>query len=68
MKQKIMRSGNSLVVTIPADFVKLVGVAAGDQVTVQAIPEKGKMIYKFRGITQLPLAKNLLKRKNRRRK
>jgi len=63
MKQKIMKSGGSLVVTVPADFVKAIGVKIGDEVEVKAIPDKGKVIYKFRGVTQLPLPQNFLKKK-----
>lgn len=63
MKQKIMRSGGSLVVTVPADFVKAVGIKIGDEVEVKAVTEKGKVIYKFSGVAQLPLSKNLLKKK-----
>jgi antitoxin component of MazEF toxin-antitoxin module len=66
MKQKIMRSGNSTVVTVPADFVKAVGVRIGDQVEVKTLPEQNKVIYKFSGITQLALSKNFLKKKRKR--
>lgn len=68
MKQKIMRSGNSAVVTVPADFVKAVGVKIGDQVEVKTVPEKGNVIYKFSGVAQLALSKNFLKKKRKRRK
>lgn len=66
MKQKIMRSGNSVVVTVPADFVKAVGVKIGGEVRVKVVPEKGKVIYKFSGVSQLPLSKNFLRKKRRR--
>ncbi len=65
MKQKIMRSGNSAVVTVPADFVKAVGVRIGDEVEVEVLPEKGRAIYKFSGVSQLALSKNFLKKKRR---
>lgn len=61
-----MRSGNSAVVTVPADFVKAVGIRIGDNVEVKAAPEKGQITYKFSGITQLPLSKNFLKKKRKR--
>ena len=67
MKQKIMRSGNSAVVTVPADFVRVVGANIGDKVEVKAFPEKGKVVYKFSGVAQLPLSKNFLKKKRQRR-
>lgn len=63
-----MRSGNSAVVTVPAYFVKAVGIRIGDNVEVKAAPEKGQITYKFSGITQLPLSKNFLKKKRKRRK
>ena len=63
MKQKIMRSGGSLVVTIPAFFVNEVGIRVGDQVEVQIAPGRGQVVYKFSGAAQLPLSKNLLKKK-----
>lgn len=66
MKQKIMRSGNSAVVTVPADFVKAVGVKIGGEVRVKVVPEKGKVIYKFSGVSQLPLSKNFLRKKRKR--
>lgn len=68
MKQKIMRSGNSAVVTVPADFVKVVGANIGDKVEVKAFPEKGEVIYKFSGVSQLPLSKNFLKKKRKHRR
>jgi len=51
--------GNSLGVTVPADFVKDVGIRMGDQVNVEKKPEKGEVIYRFSGIKQLAIAENL---------
>ena len=65
MKQKVMRSGNSAVVTVPANFTKAVGIKIGDQVEVEVVPEKGRVIYKFSGASQLPLSKNFLKKKRK---
>lgn len=62
MKQKIMKVGNSLGVTVPANFVKSLGITAGNQVKVKIIPEKGKIIYYFNGICQLPLSEILVKK------
>jgi len=64
-KQKIIRSGNSLAVTIPADFVHLVGIKPGDQVEVEVMPETGRVVYHFSGTTQLPLAKSFIKKRRR---
>ncbi len=62
MKQKIMQVGNSLGVTVPVDFVKAVGVKAGDMVKVKKRPETGEVVYKFSGIQQLMIASDILKR------
>ena len=62
MKQKIMQIGNSLGVTVPVDFVKAVGIKAGDMVKVKKRPETGEVIYKFSGIQQLMIASDILKR------
>ena len=65
MKHKIIRSGNSAVVTVPADFMKIVGARIGDQVEVKPMADKAQITYQFSGITQLPLSKNFLKKKRR---
>lgn len=54
-RQKIIRSGNSLAVTIPSSFVKAVGIKAGQEVRVKIKLESGKVIYIFSGTKQLPL-------------
>ena len=56
MKQKVMKVGNSIGVTVPSSFVKSVGIVPGTQVEVRLIPEKGKVEYLFDGICQLPLS------------
>lgn len=68
MAQKVFRTGNSLAVVVPADFVKLLGVKPKDKVQVLAQPEKGRVIYKFSGALQLPLSSGILKKRRRRRK
>ena len=55
MKQKVIKAGNSTAVTVPADFVKLVGVKVGDTVLVNTKPEKGQVTYTFTGVYQLKL-------------
>ncbi len=62
-RQKIIRTGNSLAVTIPSDFVKNVGIKAGQTVQVKINPETGEVTYTFSGSRQLPLAKNFTKRR-----
>lgn len=61
MSQKILKTGNSLAVVIPADFGKSIGIKAGDEVKVFPKPEKGEVLYKFSGICQLPFSENFLK-------
>ena len=64
-KQKIIRTGNSLAVTIPFQFVQAVGIKAGQQVKVKIEPETGQVVYTFSGTKQLPLARNFLKKKRK---
>jgi len=64
-RQKIIKTGNSLAVTIPADFVKLIGVKAGDRVKVEIEPEKGRVICSFSGVKQLPLSQNFVKKRKK---
>lgn len=52
MWQKVIRTGNSKAVTIPAGFIKTVGVKAGDKVKSEAKLETGQMIYTFFGVRQ----------------
>ncbi len=61
-KQKIIRTGNSLAVTIPSQFVHSVGIKAGQDVAVKVEPETGRVVYTFSGTKQLPLAKNFVKK------
>lgn len=66
-KQKIIKTGNSLAVTIPSDFVKTIGIKAGQVVQVRVEPETGKVTYSFSGSRQLPLASTLTKRRKAKR-
>jgi len=61
MTQKVIRTGNSLAVTVPSSFVKSVGIRASDAVKVEAEPDKGRITYHFTGAKQLPLSENILK-------
>lgn len=58
--QKVIRTGNSLAVTIPAEFVGLVGIRPGDGVRVKLEPAKSKVVYSFSGAKQLPLPGEIL--------
>lgn len=64
MKQKVMKVGNSLCVTVPADFTKAVGIKQGDLVKVSRKTEKNTIIYKFSGIQQLMFDSKFLKKKS----
>lgn len=57
MKQKVFKTGNSLAVTVPNEFVKSVGVKAGDEVRVLDFKESGKLQIIFKGVHQLLLVK-----------
>ena len=61
MDQKLIKTGNSLAITVPANFVKLIGVRQGDIIKVSVDPGKGKMTCIFPGVKQLPLSENFLK-------
>ena len=56
MKHKVMKVGNSLGVTVPANFAKNIGIFPGCEVEVKQEPEKGKLVYYFGGIRQLVLS------------
>ena len=65
MAQKVIKAGNSVAVTLPAQFVKDCGIRRGDLVKVKMERDKGKIIYTFSGARQLLLAENFLRRKKR---
>lgn len=56
MAQTVFRTGNSLAITIPSDFVKSVGVHAGDTVKVKIEEDRGRLTYFFSGAKQLLLS------------
>lgn len=58
MQQKVIKAGNSLAVTLPSQFVKTVGVIAGDDVVVRTKVESGRIVYTFKGAKQLSLLKS----------
>lgn len=57
--QKVIKTGNSLAVTIPAWFAKDLGVKIGDTVKVNLESDKGRVIYNFQGAKQLPLLESV---------
>ena len=56
MKQTVYKSGSSLVVVVPSEFVDVIGVKTGDQVTVLVDYKSGSVRYRFSGAKQLTLA------------
>ena len=64
-RQKIIKTGNSLAVTIPSGFVHTVGIAAGQEVSVKLQPETGQVIYTFSGSKQLPLSQDFIKKRKK---
>lgn len=65
MAQKVIRTGNSAAVTIPADFMKDLGIRIGDPVKVRIDRDQGRIIFSFSGVKQLPLSENFLHRQQR---
>ncbi len=55
MGQKIIRTGNSAAVTLPAEFVKVLNVRVGDPVEVKINYVKGEITFHFPSARQLPL-------------
>jgi len=61
MKQKIIKTGNSAAVTVPAAFVQTIGIKIGDQVKVRTDIKNRQVIYRFSGVQQLALNEGFLK-------
>ena len=59
IQHKIIRSGNSLAITIPAKLVKTLGVKAGDLVNVQVALDQSHVTYHFVKPSQLSLSMKL---------
>lgn len=56
MKRKVIKTGNSLAVTIPADFVKSLQIRAGDEVNFELEEQESKMtVFFLRKPKQIPL-------------
>lgn len=53
--QKVFRTGNSLALTVPAEFASSVGIRQGDKVQVKEQRARARIIYQFSGSQQLPL-------------
>jgi antitoxin component of MazEF toxin-antitoxin module len=55
MQQKVLKTGNSLAVTIPSRFAKIMGVKPGDTVRVKTELQKSSLTLTFSGSGQLSL-------------
>jgi len=56
MAKKIIQTGNSAAVTLPADFIKVLNLRIGDPVEVSVDYVKGEITFNFPSARQLPLA------------
>lgn len=63
-KQKVIRSGHSLAVTVPARFAQTIGIKAGQDVQVEVFPEQGQIVYTFSSSKQLPLSEKFIKKRH----
>jgi len=64
MKRKVIKTGNSLAVTIPAEFIKALGVKVGDEAEFVVSEQHSKMTVKFlRKPKQIALFNNRKKKK-----
>lgn len=55
MAEKIIKTGNSAAVTIPAKFMKDLNLKIGDPVEVKIDYAKGEITFRFPGARQLQL-------------
>ena len=63
VQQTVYKSGSSLVVVVPSEFVEVIGVKTGDMVDVNINYDKGIIRYAFSGTKQLTISGVSLKRK-----
>jgi antitoxin component of MazEF toxin-antitoxin module len=59
MAEKIIKTGNSAAVTLPAKFLRDLNLKMGDPVEVKIDYVKGEITFRFPGARQLPLASRL---------
>ncbi|TSC87802.1 MAG: hypothetical protein G01um101416_327 [Microgenomates group bacterium Gr01-1014_16] len=55
MRQKVIKTGNSLGVTIPSQFVKVFGIQPGQTIITQINLQKARLTHTFTGVAQLSL-------------
>jgi antitoxin component of MazEF toxin-antitoxin module len=67
VKRKIIKTGNSLAVTIPSAMAEEWGINTSDDVQVKVIWEKKKLVYTFSSKSkQMPLFKKKTSKKQMR--
>jgi len=55
MRQKVIKTGNSLGVTIPSQFVKIFGIRPGQTIITRIDLQKARLSHTFTGVGQLSL-------------
>lgn len=65
MVQKVIKSGNSLAVTIPKKFVTAMGIHKGDDVKIEKRLDRGALILHFSGALQMALNGSILTRRGK---
>ncbi|NIT04513.1 AbrB/MazE/SpoVT family DNA-binding domain-containing protein [Candidatus Saccharibacteria bacterium] len=65
MAEKIIKTGNSAAVTLPARFVKDLNLRIGDPVEVEMDYTSGEITFRFPGARQLRLASSQSRGKNK---
>lgn len=58
-QQKIIKTGNSLALTLPARLVKALGLKAGDRATISVSTDQIEITYRFHEVRQLSLTANI---------
>ena len=54
--QRVIKTGNSLAVTIPSKFAKDLAIKRGDEVRVDRRPDKAMLTFYFHGVQQLAIS------------
>ena len=61
MTQRVIRTGNSLAVTVPKKFARDLGIKKGDQVRVEKRPDRATLLLHFKGIQQLIISNSVFR-------
>lgn len=61
MTQRVIKTGNSLAVTIPSKFAKDLAIRRGDMVKVERRPDKGMLVFHFQGVQQLIISESVFR-------